>query len=155
MKFIADVMLGRLAKRLRLLGFDVVYSPDLEDRRIVRLAREEDRIVLTRDRELAKRRGLRGVVLIESDKVSDQLLQMKDSLDFDSAASLGRCVRCNGPLFRISRKSDVRDSVPDYVYFNLDLFLRCGGCGKVYWKGSHYDRFMEEIRDTVKERIED
>ena len=146
MKFIADAMLGRLAKWLRILGFDVLYYRDIDDREVVRIAREQERTILTRDTQLSNRRGLPGVIFIEKDDVLGQLSQITAMLDFSQAALSGRCVICNGLLDEVPQKEEIRDLVPEYIYLNLPRFMRCRGCGKVYWEGSHH----RGIRDKVK-----
>jgi len=146
MKLIADAMLGRLAKWLRILGFDVLYYPDIDDREVVRIAREQERTILTRDTELSKRKGLPGVVFIDKDDVFDQLALISTRLDINQAAFSGRCAACNGLLDEVPQKDEVRDLVPDFIYLNFSGFRRCRECGKVYWEGSHH----KAIRDKVK-----
>lgn len=137
MKFIADVMLGRLAKRLRLLGFDVLYDRTLEDNDIIRLSLEQDRVILTRDLELAARPLATNHLVIQSDQVSDQVEQTLAAFRLEShIAPLGRCSVCNETLSSIS-KEDAKDRVPLHVYETILLFLHCPLCGRMYWKGTH------------------
>jgi len=143
-------MLGRLAKWLRLMGFDVLYSPDIQDRELIKIAREQERTILTRDTRLVKSRGIKEPVFIESDDVFRQLLQMKDVLDFYDSAPLGRCERCNGPLSAVAQKKEIRDLVPDYVYHNFERFVQCQVCANVYWEGSHYRKIREKIEETMR-----
>src|SRR5574340_868756 len=150
MKFIADAMLGRLAKWLRLLGFDVLYYPDIEDREVIRISREQDRTILTRDTRMLQRRGARDAVFIGSDHIAEQLLDMKDMLDPHDSERRERCVVCNGNLQKISDRGEVQDLVPDYVYHNFDSFMRCNVCGKVYWEGSHYKKIHERISEILR-----
>lgn len=145
MKFIADAMLGRLAKWLRLMGFDVLYYPDIQDGELIRIARERERTLLTRDTRLVKSRGIKEPIFIESDGIFDQLLQIRGRLNFRDASPLGRCEICNGSLSGVADKEEIRDLVPDFVYHNFGDFVRCAECGKVYWKGSHYRRIREKI----------
>lgn len=149
MKFIADAMLGRLAKWLRLMGFDVLYYPDIRDKELIKIAREQERTILTRDTRLVKSRGIKKPVFIESDDISDQLLQIKDKLNFCDASPLGRCEICNGSLSDVAEKKEIRDLVPDFVYHNFDSFVRCAACGKVYWEGSHYRKIRETIGEIL------
>ena len=150
MKFIADAMLGRLARWLRLMGFDVLYYPDIEDSQIVRISREQERTVLTRDTLLLKRKGLKDPVFISSDHVMQQLGELRGRLDFHDAEPLGRCGVCNGVLSKVMGKNDIRDFVPEFIYHSFDEFIQCRDCKKVYWKGSHYERIREKIKLTVK-----
>jgi uncharacterized protein with PIN domain len=149
MKFIADAMLGRLAKWLRILGFDVLYYPDIDDREIVRIAREQERTILTRDTRLTKRKGLPGVIFVEEDDVFDQLTLIKAQLDFSQVAFSGRCAVCNGPMDDVPQKEEVRDLVPDFIYLNSPGFMRCRDCGKVYWEGSHRKGMREKVKGVL------
>lgn len=143
MKFIADVMLGKLAKRLRLLGLDVLYEPGLQDNEIIRLSLEQDRTILTRDRSLSKRPLASRHVLIKSEHVHEQLEQVLKTFRtlLDPSAFLTRCSMCNELLRGVS-KQKVRDLVPAYVYDRTDRFLECTRCGRIYWKGNHVRNLM-------------
>ncbi len=155
MKFIADAMLGRLAKWLRIMGFDVLYYRDIDDREIVRIAREQERTILTRDTHFIERKGLPGVILVDKDDVFEQLMLIRARLDFNQAAFSGRCVVCNGVLDEVPQKEEVRDLVPEFIYINFTRFSRCLECGKVYWEGSHYRGIRDKVRgvlSTAEER---
>ena len=137
MKFVADAMLGKLAKRLRLLGFDVLYDPACSDNDLIRLSREEDRTILTRDAGLASRPLAERHLFISSDHPNEQLRQVLDRLPAGHPpAPLTRCSVCNAPLAAIP-KAEAVDLVPRHVYDHAALFLRCPSCGRIYWKGSH------------------
>ena len=140
MKFIADVMLGRLAKRMRLLGIDVLYDRTLNDNETIRLSLEQDRVILTRDRALSDRPLAANHLLIKSDLVQQQVEQVLSAFPLESLLNpLSRCSGCNKLLDRITRE-DVRDLVPQYVYENNYLFLRCPQCKRTYWYGTHVRR---------------
>jgi hypothetical protein len=146
MKFIADVMLGRLAKRMRLLGFDVLYDPAFSDNDVIRLGLEEGRIILTRDTGLCSRPLAKNHLFIGSDSPGDQIRQVLEAFRLaDAPGILTRCSVCNGPLTVIS-KQDAKDLVPDYVYDRYEGFSSCGTCGRVYWKGSHVRRMRLPFR---------
>jgi uncharacterized protein with PIN domain len=136
MKFIADAMLGKLAKRMRLLGLDVLYDPACEDNEVLRLALGQGRIILTRDTGLASRPLAQNHILIGSDLVDEQLHQVLEAFSPDGDGPLTRCSLCNEPLSVLDRK-EARDLVPDHVYATAAGFWRCARCEKVYWKGSH------------------
>jgi uncharacterized protein with PIN domain len=155
MKFIADAMLGRLAKWLRLSGCDVLYYPDISDRQVIKISREQGRTILTRDTRMLQCKGAKGAVFIQSDHVLEQLREMKSMLDFSNPELVERCVVCNGQLQRIEDRDEVKALVPDYVYHKYGSFMRCSSCGKVYWKGSHYNNIAERIRETLGKSIED
>lgn len=155
MKLIADAMLGRLAKWLRLLGFDILYYPDISDRQILRIALEQDRTVLTRDTNLIRRKNLKNYIFIKSDDISGQLNEVKEILNIRGVAPSRRCPRCNGVLSEWIRKNDIRDAVPEYVYHYFNYFIKCKDCGKVYWEGTHQKRFREKIEEILNRACED
>jgi uncharacterized protein with PIN domain len=137
MKFIADVMLGNLARRMRLAGFDVLYDRTLADNDVIRLSLEQDRIILTRDTGLASRPLAKNHLLIRSDKGDEQFEQVLRSFPANARSdALTRCSRCNVRLTAADRK-EVRDRVPEHVYSTMDRFFACEHCGRIYWKGSH------------------
>jgi len=148
MKFIVDVMLGRLATWLRLLGHDVLYDRSMEDRHLIRRAQEEERTIITRDTGIARRKAARHCIFITSDHVTDQLVEMKHLLGSSLRPLRGRCTQCNGELASADKAEDIRERVPDYIYHTHAHFLRCRKCAKVYWEGSHY-RHMKEILQQV------
>ena len=154
-RFIADAMLGRLARWLRLLGFDVLYYRDADDLELMRIARAEGRTILTRDTRLDRRMGSGASVLISSDHLREQLLQMRDLLDFGFAAPQGRCDVCNGLLEEVADRCEVRDLVPEHVYRSSPAFFRCPSCGRIYWQGTHYRSFQEGLDALRGGRHED
>ncbi len=141
MKFIADVMVGKLAKYLRMAGYDVAYVNDMKDDKIIEIARNEDRTILTRDRLMLERRDIRNHIIksvfIEDDSLSVQLNQLKNELHIDLRPSLTRCIDCNTCLKEI-KKENVKKQIPDYVYSTQNYFLLCTSCKKLYWRGTHY-----------------
>ena len=137
MKFIADVMLGRLSKRLRMLGFDVLYDRTFTNREIIHFSLEQKRVILTRDTALAKRPLATYHCFIKSDNVRDQIKQILTEFSrFEHSAPLTRCSVCNELLVSIT-KHDVRDLIPQYVYEKNNEFSRCPQCERTYWKGTH------------------
>lgn len=147
MRFLADNMLGRLATWLRLLGYDTAYLPRADDAELARVARVQDRILLTRDVELTRRRGLR-YVLIESELIEGQLEQLARALDLTAQEAFSRCAVCNILLEQVS-KEDVRDAIPPYVFQTQDQFRRCPQCGRVYWRGTHWANMQAQMQDTL------
>ncbi len=151
MKFIADAMLGRLARWLRLVGFDTLYFADLSDAELIRLAKGQERTILTRDTGILKR-DVGGCVLIESDDPLEQLEQVLRELRPAPPREM-RCANCNGALEEVGRKEEVVDSVPEHVYRAHNRFLRCENCGNVYWEGSQYRKLrtkLKEISDAAR-----
>ncbi len=147
MKFLADTMLGRLATWLRLLGYDTLYLPHADDPALARIARAEDRILLTRDVELTRRRGVQSL-LIESEQVEAQLQQVFRALNLTARAAFSRCAECNHRLDAVSKES-VRDLVPPYVFQTQERFRRCARCGRIYWRGTHWARMVGMLQDAL------
>lgn len=141
-RFVADHMLGSLAKWLRMIGYDTVYDKNMDDAAIAAMARAESRFVLTRDKELAKEPG---ALFVESDQLEGQLeaVKAKFGLAFDESAI--RCTACNGELLELP-KEQAKESVPEGAFAANDRFWRCAGCGKVYWRGSHWLGIMERLK---------
>jgi uncharacterized protein with PIN domain len=143
--FFADAMLGRLARWLRLLGFDTAWEAGIDDGDLVRCAVEQQRIILTRDRRLPGEWRVDGVLVIESETLLDQLREIEAALGLArDAAPFTRCSRCNARLCAAAR-DDVRRDVPARVLREHDRFLRCPGCRRVYWYGSHADRIRRVL----------
>jgi len=130
-------MLGKLAKRLRLLGFDVFYSNRLDDNSLINVALEQNRMILTRDRGLAVRPLASNNIFILSNDIEEQLLQVLSSVHPDeSIHPLTRCSVCNQLLTEVFHE-EIKDNVPRYVYDTHSTFLHCSSCGRIYWRGTH------------------
>ncbi len=144
-RFVADCMVGRLAKWLRAFGYDVTYHPFAEDAQLTAWAREKDAILLTRDTMLARRKGLR-IIFVKDDRLEDQLRQVAEEtpLDLSQARPLTRCLVCNHLLEPAPRET-VRARVPPYVYATQDHFMRCPSCRRIYWRGTHAGRIQERL----------
>lgn len=134
-RFAVDAMLGRLATWLRLLGYDTFYEPHIDDRVLVELAQAEGRIILTRDVQLTKRRGVRAL-LIASDNVWDQLRQVVRAFSLVRRPRGRRCPRCNAVLTPLAREA-AAGRVPAYVWQTQDAFHECPACRRVFWRGTH------------------
>jgi uncharacterized protein len=146
-RFIADAMLGRLARWLRFLGFDTLYFPHISDSKIAKIALEQGRLILTRDTGLVQRKVIRDYVLIHANDPLKQLAEVIRALQLRDFSHFSRCVACNGLLVKIPDKSAVRDSVPEFVFLDKQVFFQCSECSKLYWEGSHPKRFREKLSD--------
>jgi hypothetical protein len=141
-RFVADHMLGSLARWLRIMGYDTVYDKSLDDPGIANLARAESRFILTRDRELAKEPG---ALMIEADDLDLQLKAIAEKYGLKFHDDLIRCSACNGDLADLD-KAQAKESVPEGAFENNDKFWKCSKCGKVYWKGTHWHGIMDRFR---------
>ena len=150
MKFICDDMLGKLARWLKVLGFDTYYEKDLPDNKLLKIALLEDRIILTRDSKIPKIRNAKNFVWIHS---SDPLEQVKEvaqklKLKIEPERFFTRCLECNGALEKID-KEKVKDKVWPYVYKTQENFVICLECKKVYWAGTHVGRMKKRLEKIV------
>jgi uncharacterized protein with PIN domain len=141
-RFVADHMLGSLARWLRIMGYDTVYDKSLDDPGTANLARAESRFILTRDRELAKEPG---ALMIEADDLDLQLKAIAEKYGLKFHDDLIRCSACNGDLADLD-KAQAKESVPEGAFENNDKFWKCSKCGKVYWKGTHWHGIMDRFR---------
>jgi hypothetical protein len=150
-RFIADAMLGKLARWMRVLGCDVEYFPSIGDRELVELAAGSGRLILTRDTLLVRRRGARSNhFFVEGDDFRSQLRQVVERFAIDpSALFLTRCLACNTLLAEIG-KGAVRERVPPYIHETQAEFRICPTCGRIYWQGTHRERMAREIAEILK-----
>lgn len=136
-RFVLDVHLGTLARRLRLLGFDTWYRTEADDHELADVAVSEERVLLTRDRELLMRRVIVHGYQPRSHDPDDQLAEVVRRYGLrDRVAPLTRCIPCNGVLEPVA-KAEVVDRLPPRTRTDHDTFVRCRSCGQVYWPGSH------------------
>lgn len=149
MKFIADAMLGRLARWLRLLGYDALYYPQIEDGLLLRIAREENRILLTRDTRLVKVRGVQRHLLLSENNPFEQLKKVIAAFNLKDFSLMSRCAECNASL-TVVPKENIKNFVPEYVYRTSDVFKQCEGCGKLYWKGTHPEKFKKKLSEVLR-----
>jgi uncharacterized protein with PIN domain/sulfur carrier protein ThiS len=145
--FVLDVHLGRLAKSLRMLGFDTLYSNRYDDSSLSRISRDQGRIILTRDRELLKRSMITHGYCLRSDQPMEQLLEVLKRFDLSKKVRpFSRCLRCNSVLEEIDAERAAA-SVPEYVARTYDRYKTCPDCGRIYWQGSHWEH-MKRILET-------
>lgn len=141
-RFVLDVHLGKLARRLRLLGFDTLYQNDYDDPEIVAIAAAEGRTVLTRDTGIIKRRAVTRGYLVQSTDPDTQLHEVLAYYKLhDQLHPFHRCIACNGPLQSVE-KATILDRLEPKTIRYYNTFFQCTDCGKVYWQGSHYERMQ-------------
>lgn len=144
--FILDVHLGKLALFLRLLGFDAAFPGDVPDKELARISVEEGRTLLTRDTMLLKRGMITHGCYIHSQDPEEQAVEVLDRLDLrGSVRPFSRCPTC-GALLADAEKEDVLDRLEPLTKKYYFDFRECTECGKVFWKGSHYDALLELLR---------
>jgi hypothetical protein len=147
-RFVVDVHLGRLARLLRLLGFDACWSNDLDDETLSAIGESEHRIVLTRDRGLLKRRRVTHGLFVHSERPIEQAAEVVQRLDLaNRLAPFTRCLRCGGELALVD-KADVLDRLEPLTRRHFDDFHRCRACGHVYWRGSHHARLAQVVEEV-------
>ncbi|HJZ10776.1 MAG TPA: Mut7-C RNAse domain-containing protein [Acidobacteriota bacterium] len=142
MKFVADVMLGRLARLMRFDGYDVEYDPKFGDEEL--LKRSRSRILLTRDRDLAARASKNRAYFVQSTGAEIQLEEIQNNFPQADGNHATRCLVCNCKI-RIARKSKIEHLVPPFVFKRHHEFYFCHRCRRVYWKGTHFERMMRMV----------
>ena len=144
-RFVVDVNVGRLALMLRMLGLDAAYAPDADDRQIAHLAADQQRIVLTRDTALLKRRNVLFGRLVRSVHPDDQLAEVAAVFGLTGPfVPFSRCLRCNRPLAAVEKVAILHRLEPKTrKYFHS--FKRCEDCGRIYWRGSHHDAMVARL----------
>lgn len=146
-RFAVDRMLGRLARMLRMLGYDTLYSQQVSPEELRGLAERDSRLILTRgevERRFPKA-ARTNVISIRSESPPEQLRQVVDELHLDWESGLcTRCTECNTEIVGVE-KGEVESKVPPRVFQAYSEFYRCRGCGHVYWRGSHFERIKKNL----------
>jgi len=149
-RFVLDTNLGRLARYLRLLGFDCLYSNDFEDAAVASISSEQQRTVLTRDRTLLQRRIITHGYFVRAVRPRLQVPEVLSRFDlYRLVAPFSRCIRCNGALQDVDKQAiEARLEPKTRKYFNT--FRICTDCGQIYWQGSHHERAMRLVDDWCR-----
>ncbi|MGM0982277.1 MAG: Mut7-C RNAse domain-containing protein [Pseudomonadota bacterium] len=151
-RFLLDAQLGRLARYLRMLGFDCHYHNDIGDAELAARAEEQGRILLTRDRNLLKRKRIRLAHYVRADAPWQQVEEVCREFDLAPAfAPFTRCTQCNGRLIRVD-KADIIDRLEPLTRRYVEEFLQCEACGQLYWHGSHVSPMearVEQLRQAL------
>jgi uncharacterized protein with PIN domain/sulfur carrier protein ThiS len=154
-RFVLDVHLRKLARRLRLLGFDTDYGENRDDGELARISAAESRVLLTRDRGLLMRRMVERGLYVRSTDPEKQLEEILDRLDLRrQCRPFTRCLECNGKIEEMDKNKwtgIIEREVPPGVRAWCGDYSRCSSCGKIYWRGSHYDRLKKIAEKTAAE----
>lgn len=149
MKFICDDNLGKLAKWLRILGYDTLFSPDIEDTELVSKALKEDRVILSRDQQLKRFKSAeKNLLLLSSNQPLEQLKEVLKKLNLkpEEKNHFTRCIDCNTVLVPVPKK-DVENKVPPFVFKTQEKFFYCSKCDKFYWAGTHVKNLKKKISE--------
>lgn len=151
--FIVDSNAGKLARWLRMMGYDTLFFSDIEDGHLVDMAMKEGRVVVTRDTQIAKRRvaanGSLRVILSRDDDPKQQLMQVLKELNLDCRQmQFTRCLECNRRLVSRS-KEEVKDLVPPYVFRTQTQYMQCPFCKRIYWQGTHWQRMKRDLEEIT------
>ncbi len=142
-RFVLDNHLGKLSDYLRLLGFDVIYARDWSDEEIAAYAHDHQRILLTRDRGLLKRKIVTDGYCVRADEPAEQLSEIAAQFGLNNYVTpFQRCPRCNGKLVPVP-KDQIIDQLLPLTRKYYDEFTQCQSCGKIYWKGSHFEHMLD------------
>ena len=153
-KFFADNNVGRLAKWLRMMGYDTLFFNGSDDSSMIAIALAEGRVILTRDTQIMKRRvvtsGQLKAVLIQGDEAEQQMRQVIDSLNLDCQfRPFTICLECNQPLVPRS-KEQVKDLVPPYVFQTQVQYVECPTCHRIYWRGTHWQAMTRKLNKFME-----
>ncbi|MFP4000340.1 MAG: DUF5615 family PIN-like protein [Thermoplasmata archaeon] len=143
-KFLVDRMLGQTAKWLRLLGVDAKYAPEGDDEKLIEIAEEEDRVIVTRDKDLGKEFN---AILVEKKSPECIIKDIMEEYDL-GIKPLTRCSKCNGLVEKVE-KYEVEGKVPENVYELNEVFWYCEECDQYYWKGSHWEKITDRIDEIL------
>jgi len=157
-KFIVDNNLAKLAKWLRIMGYDALLLKEKDDIKMIRFALNEDRVILTRDTQLMKRRqvtsGKLRAVLIKPDNPGTQLQETARTLNLTyNFRPFSVCLECNQPLVPRS-KEEVQDLVPPFVFQTHEEYMECPSCHRIYWQGTHWQAMLNELKALMERNHE-
>jgi len=156
-RFIVDNNVGKLARWLRMMGYDALFFDGPDDWDMVRTALAENRVIITRDTRLMERRiitsGKVGALLMADDNPEKQIRQVITTLDMKASHPLSRCLECNTPLLP-RRPDEVAGRVPPYVFRTQKKYVECPACHRIYWQGTHWQAMQDRINlfQNISER---
>jgi uncharacterized protein with PIN domain len=154
LKFVLDVHLGTLAVQLRMLGFDTQYKNTIDDDELSSISKNEQRILITRDRGLLKRKTITHGYCVRSKLLNKQLAEIITRFDLHKTINpFTRCLTCNTVLSPIPA-AQVKGKVPDFIFNTHKQFKQCTNCDKIYWKGSHWKHMLRNLYNLFKDKKE-
>ena len=155
-KFFVDAMLGNIAKKLRILGYDTLYSSDIADEKLIVIAKKEKRIIISRDEELIRKSQKLGIhsIYIKTKEETDQFLEIISSENLKIIQINGdtsRCPKCNSIIAPID-KTIIKEQIPHGVFNSINKFWRCKNCNQLYWEGTHIKN-LQKFVGKINERL--
>jgi len=156
-RFFVDAMLGNIAKKLRLFGYDSKYFSDIDDDELIKIAKEENRIIISRDENLVNKAQKLGMdtIFVTKNKELEQFSEILNHIELDIfqiSGDTARCPKCNSITESID-KSSIKNKVPKRVYDANERFWKCKSCGKYYWEGTHIKN-LKEFVGKINERLQ-
>ena len=153
-KFIVDTNVGRLARWLRMMGYDALFINDIDDQELVSIGLKEKRAVVTKDTQIVERRvvtsGKLKALLVRGDDAKAQLRQVVKAMNLNpESRQFTLCLECNQPLVSI-KKEEVKDLVPPYVFQTQSNYVQCPSCHRIYWRGTHWQRMKSELATLME-----
>jgi uncharacterized protein with PIN domain len=150
MKFLVDRMLGKLAKELRMLGYDTIYYRGEDAHQLIQLARQDDRVILTRNTQLFPKKLEDRILRVTED---DPLLQLRELIkrgyiSLNEEARFSRCLLCNNLLDEIPQE-EAEGKIPDFIFYQQKAFFRCPQCRRIYWQGSHLENMQRKVDELL------
>ena len=155
LKFIVDTNVGKLAKWLRIMGYDTLFFDGSDDSQMIAIALAEGRVILTKDTQIMQRgivaSGRLKAILIQRDEPERQIHQVIDTLNLDCQfRPFAICLECNQPLVERS-KQEVKDRVPPYVFQTQNQYRQCPACQRIYWRGTHWQSMTRKLERFSKD----
>ena len=152
-RFIVDINAGKLAKWLRIMGYDALLFTDKDDGKMIKIALNENRVILTRDSQIMKRRlitsGTLKAILVQGDELKTQLKQIASALNLDyQFRPFTICLECNHSLIA-RNKEEVSNRVPPHVLKTQSHYMECPSCHRVFWRGTHWQAMMKELESIM------
>jgi uncharacterized protein with PIN domain len=153
MRFLCDDNLGKLARYLRILGFDTIFFKSISDPDLLRIAAIEERMLITRNNNMSLKTNPYGILMISHDNPLEQLRMavMKLDLPINPSLLFDRCSRCNA-LCAIVDKARIAADIFPYIIKSQDIIKQCPGCKRYYWKGSHYRKILDTLKSIIDEK---